>query len=236
MLVNPVTIHEGSDEFKELKKQWYAEAKEVTVNTLDAFVWSLTANYKHDYGTICHAVAAAAIAAATAVNKSPAGGITGFQAGAVMWEFIRQWNYPNNKCGMRLIDYDNFLYPQYAKSFDKVLPLHTWLDIQQEAENNIDNANQEYDQWQREMNKYRSELALFTQRHPDYEQRRKYYDHLMWGNSDEWAEYRKKVIDGFEFAPIEPHCPMVNDLVYAHWEAIAAGIIPFGYRIAAEDE
>ena len=36
-----------------------------------------------DYGTVCHAIALSAVA------RTAQGGITGFQAGAVMWEFIK---------------------------------------------------------------------------------------------------------------------------------------------------
>lgn len=30
-------------------------------------------------------------------------GITGFQAGCTVWDFIRDWEYYNNKCGLRLL-------------------------------------------------------------------------------------------------------------------------------------
>lgn len=63
------------------------------------FPKKLTEDYGHDYGTIGHAVAASAIGAATAVDHSPTGGITGFQAGAIMWEFIQHWTHEGNKCG-----------------------------------------------------------------------------------------------------------------------------------------
>lgn len=46
---------------------------------------------EHDYGTICVAIGAIAAAAARAADRSPNGGITGFQAGAVFWEFTRAW-------------------------------------------------------------------------------------------------------------------------------------------------
>ena len=58
-----------------------------------------------DYGTVCHAIALSAVATAWAANKTAQGGITGFQAGAVMWEFIKNWSYSSNKTGMRLVDY-----------------------------------------------------------------------------------------------------------------------------------
>lgn len=82
-----------------IQNEWYKEAKKQTVETLPEFVRHLTEDYSHDYGTICHAVAAAGIAAMYAVDNSPTGGITGFQAGCIMWKVIREWNFQNNKTG-----------------------------------------------------------------------------------------------------------------------------------------
>lgn len=56
---------------------WYEEAKQHTTKTLPVFIQHLTEDYRHDYGTICHAVAAAALAAAHAVDHAPCGGVTG---------------------------------------------------------------------------------------------------------------------------------------------------------------
>ena len=30
-----------------------------------------------------------------------------------MWEFIKHWNYTDNKTGMKMVNYDDMLYPQY---------------------------------------------------------------------------------------------------------------------------
>lgn len=100
-----------------IHKEWMEETKDITMEKLPEFLRKLTEDYNHDYGTICHAISAAAIAAARSVDRSDQGGITGFQAGCIMWGFIREWMYPNNKLGLRIQDYDNLLYPQYEKSF-----------------------------------------------------------------------------------------------------------------------
>lgn len=114
-------------------KEWYEQAKEQTTETLPEFIRHLTEDYEHDYGTICHALAAGGIATMWAMNETSQGGITGFQAGAIMWEFIRHWNYNHNKAGMKIIDYDNLLYPQYDYKFDKSMSETTWDIIQKEA-------------------------------------------------------------------------------------------------------
>lgn len=116
-------------------EEWYKEAENQTLETLPDFLKKLSENYEHDYGTTCHALGAAAVAAAYAMNESPAsyGGITGFQAGAVMWSFIRNWNYKSNKCGLKIFNYDNMLYPQYEDDFEKTIDKDVWKLIQEEA-------------------------------------------------------------------------------------------------------
>jgi hypothetical protein len=112
---------------------WYREAKNQTLETLPSFLDSLCYKWKHDYGTIIHALSAGAIATATAINKSPTGGITGFQASGVMWQFIREWSYSNNVTGLKLIDYDNMLFPQYKDNFEKTISHETFQRLQERA-------------------------------------------------------------------------------------------------------
>lgn len=120
-------------EEENLQDQWYEDAKKQTVETLPEFIRHLTEDYNHDYGTICHAITAGCIATGWAINSTPGGGITGFQAGAIMWKFIREWNYKHNQLGLRLIDYDNILYPQYADKFKNTLTQDHWTKIQEAA-------------------------------------------------------------------------------------------------------
>jgi len=116
-----------------IHKEWYTEAKTQTLDTLPEFMNRLANNYSHDYGTICHAISASAIGAAWAIEHSESGGITGFQAGCIMWGFITYWNRESNKLGMKLLDYDNILYPQYEDHFINSITPDTWNKIQEEA-------------------------------------------------------------------------------------------------------
>lgn len=120
-------------EEQKIHEQWYANAKHVTMETLPTFLNKLVNDYSYDYGTICHAISAGAIATATALNNSNIGGITGFQASFVMWGFIQHWMKESNKCGLRLVDYDDMLYPQYESKLDKTISASTWESIQKEA-------------------------------------------------------------------------------------------------------
>lgn len=125
-------------EEQHLEKEWYNEAKVQTIETLPAFISHIMNDYEHDYGTICHAVSACALAAAYAVNRHPQGGITGFQAGFVMWDFIKQWMFENNKTALKIINYDDMLYTQHEEKFDKVIQKEIFESIQEEAKNLLD--------------------------------------------------------------------------------------------------
>ena len=118
-----------------LEKEWFEQAKKQTFETLPDFMNHVMNDYIHDYGTVCHAVSACALAAAWAANdsKGARGGITGFQAAFVMWDFIKQWDYSSNKCGLKIVDYDDMLYPQYDHKFDKTISSNTWEALQERA-------------------------------------------------------------------------------------------------------
>jgi hypothetical protein len=114
-------VHEG----------WYKEAKDITEETLPEFIRHLSHDYHHDYGTICHAISAGALAAAWAVEHSPYGGITGFQAGAVMWGFVAEWLHYKDE-PMKFIKYREMLFPQYKQEFT-CISKETWDWLQKEA-------------------------------------------------------------------------------------------------------
>lgn len=124
-----------------IHKAWYkeAESKKMTMKTLPAFLKKLTEEYEHDYGTICHAVTAGALATARAIDRSPGGGITGFQAGCIMWDFIKHWMHYKNP--MRLVDYENMLYPQYETKFTCITP-STWKWLRGKAKQNLKEKQQ----------------------------------------------------------------------------------------------
>ena len=144
-----------------LQKEWFKEAGKVKEQDLLDFFQRIVHGYAHDYGTMCHAVAACALAAAWAANDVI--GLSAFQAGFVMWDFIDNW-FMKSDCGLKLVNYDDMLYPQYGSKFDKVISQETWNKI------------------------------------------------------------RKKAIENLSKSCVAPE-------VYAHWENIASGNVPFGYRV-----
>lgn len=115
-----------------LREEWQAEAREMTIEKLPAFLNKL-ANFKHDYGSIVVALGAAATGAAWAMEHSPTGGITGFQASGVTWEFIMGWDCTKRSKPLRLVDYEDLCYPQYEGDFRTIGPV-TWKWVRERAE------------------------------------------------------------------------------------------------------
>ena len=227
-----ITLNEGSEEFKAIKEEWKKRSHEITLETLPEFLKELSENYAHDYGTICHAIATASIATASAINNSEQGGITGFQSGAIMWQFIREWNYSNNKTGLKLVDYDNFLYPKYADKFEKTLSSDIFNNIKKEAQSKIEKADNEYKQYLIDIEQYKKDIADYILKYPDYYDNKEYYDPLVMGTGEQWEQEKNKKESGFDFAPQEPYCPVNKESnVYKHWQSIINGIVPFGYVI-----
>lgn len=104
---------------------------------LVAFLKYVKDNCNCGYGEAPRAMAQAAVATAWYLAREF--GITGFQAGFVMWDFIRDWEYRHNKCGLKIVDFDDMLYPQYDYKFEKRISLDTWAAIQKAAKENLEN-------------------------------------------------------------------------------------------------
>ena len=224
-----------SEEMK-IHEVWYKEAKNMTLEGLPEFINHLMNDYEHDYGTICHAMTAGGIATMNAMNKSDQGGITGFQAGAIMCEFIRNWRYRmKNKTGLKLVDYDHFLYPQYEERFRKNIGAYTWAAIQKEAATQIKEADEQHEKYLVASEKYEQDIAVFTEKYPEYSENPKKYDHLDVGNVAEWDEEDSKIKNGFEFAPTKPYDGPYGNAVYQHWTSIVSGVVPFGYTVVDDE-
>lgn len=124
-----------------------------SVDSIDDFIKELN-QQPQDYNSIVNAVAAVAYQAAKAMDRSEQGGITGFQAGGVMWTFIRKWMHEEGP--MKLVLYQNMLYPQYGHEFnDATISKETFEWLQKEAQKLIEkHKNREhtsiavYEHWQ----------------------------------------------------------------------------------------
>lgn len=92
-------------------------------------------NYEHDYGTIVIGMAFVMRAAFEVMDESKCGGITGFQAGCLGWEMVKE--FMDVEGPARLLDFNKMLFPQYEDRFDKTISNSTWEHIQEEAKKKL---------------------------------------------------------------------------------------------------
>lgn len=134
--MSKIKLDEESKEFKDIKKDWFKQARCIkTTNGLIKFINHLLNDYEHDYGTVVHAISAMALA--TAWMSASIEGITGFQAGCVMWDFVRYWLFEDNKVGLKLFNYDDMLYPQNEYKYEKTISEDVWKKLKEEAQNKL---------------------------------------------------------------------------------------------------
>lgn len=225
-----------------IHKEWYEKAENMTMDNLPEFLRHILEDYRHDYGTICHALSAGSLTAIHAMNRAPGarGGITGFQAGCVMWEFIRNFKYKNNKCGLKLLDMDNLLYPQYADKFHAI-SRNAWEAVRKEAAERIKQSEAAHEKYEDDMEQYKKDMKQFLidvrqfeaehPEYPKYEETPEFYQHLCCGTAAEWDVEHKKEESGFMFEPRKPYDAAAHSDVVAHWKSIVAGNIPYGLKL-----
>lgn len=126
---------------KEYKTYIYEKAQKVeTKEELDALLIEIAApkSEANDYGKICYAIAAAMEATLNYINRGPNGGITGFQASMIGWEMVMKLLvHGENKCGLKLVNYQDMLYPQCEDRFEKTIDKDTWKALQEEAKKKL---------------------------------------------------------------------------------------------------
>lgn len=117
---------------REFKEQAYEIAKSVTTTDELAEFINFISNYPLDYGTAVYAQCAAMLAAQHVIDVGEQGGITGFQAGFIGWEMVKQFMSVGN-CGLSIRDWENMLYPQYADRFEKTISRGIFEGLQKKA-------------------------------------------------------------------------------------------------------
>lgn len=117
------------------------ERKDIkTIEDLAAFIKNVEENYNYDYGVAPRSIAQATAAVAWYLTGKM--GITGFQAGFVMWDFIKDWQYSGNECGLRIVNYDDMLYPQHDDKFEKTISLSVWSNLKKQAKKNLEERSE----------------------------------------------------------------------------------------------
>lgn len=114
-----------------LEKEWYEDAKQQTRESLPAFIEKMMNQYGHDYRTVCHAIAACTLATLDVTAKEM--GITGFQYSMIKLLVLRQAFYPYTETALKIVNYDDMLYPQFQYKFEKVISRDTFDCIRKQA-------------------------------------------------------------------------------------------------------
>lgn len=71
-------------------------------------------------------------------------GTTGFQKSYTIFRFLFTFNFQHNKTGLKLVNYDDMLYPQYAYLFAPVISKAVWKNMQSQAEKMLQEHKDEY--------------------------------------------------------------------------------------------
>lgn len=116
-LPEPKALEEEKD--GEIWKKWREEGAKARFDdgSFAKFAHHVLFDYAHDYGTICHAAIALLGSALHAVDASPTGGLTGFQASTICLRFLRNEIYGSSRLGVMVRNLDDVLYPQYEDKF-----------------------------------------------------------------------------------------------------------------------
>lgn len=121
----------------DVQKELVEKRKDIhSIEELAAYLKDIEENYNCGYGEAPRAIAQGALAVAWYLADKM--GITGFQAGFVMWDFVRDWSYPGNECGLKMVNYDDMLYPQYDRKFAKTISSRTWRALQKKAKEELE--------------------------------------------------------------------------------------------------
>jgi hypothetical protein len=115
----------------EFRKKYEGREK---VKTIKEFAELLEEAEKdaNDYGSIVACCSLMMNAAFSLVNSGPSGGITGFQAGCLMWEMVQRYGMFGDKPILRITNYKDLLYPQYADKFGTI-SRDSWESVQTHA-------------------------------------------------------------------------------------------------------
>lgn len=121
----------------ELRDELAKKRKDIeTFEELTDFLKYVEENCNCGYGEAPRAMAQACLAVGWYLADKF--GITGYQAGFVMWDFIRDWLYSSNQTSLKIIDYDDMLYPQYQYKYEKTIKPYVWEAIQKAAQKRLD--------------------------------------------------------------------------------------------------
>lgn len=116
--------------------QWFATAKNLkNFHEFRDFRKQILYETEHDYATLAHAAGALLIGLAHATANSL--DLSPLQSLYAMFDFVKEYRYSSNRCGISIMDYDNFLKPNMDEYFEKSISQDVWERIQAEAQSRL---------------------------------------------------------------------------------------------------
>lgn len=144
---NNENLKEKQERWKVMRDDWERRAKtEIhSVDDLAKFANELVEHAKSlkdgaDFYNDTSSIASSLSLAATSMC-SYLFGMTLFQMGYVLWTIIDKMFLDEHDVGMRLVNFNNMLYPQYEYRFEKTIDSETWNSIQKKAAELIENGD-----------------------------------------------------------------------------------------------
>ncbi len=119
-----------ADEFKELCEKAEHYESGFTIENLSEYLTQLL-DREHNYNTIAEAIVAGLRASLKAMDRHPNAGITGFQHGWIVRHFLHK--ELSIKGPAQLLKYEDMLYPQHQRYFEKTITREAWEFLQTEA-------------------------------------------------------------------------------------------------------
>lgn len=116
---------------EEVERSWHEKAVKIkNTEELKSFLDYLM-DQNHDYSSVAEAFISGLRATMRAMDSHKNGGITGFQMGFILSQFMAAEQSIHGPWQIRR--FENMLYPQYENHFAKTISRETWLWLQVEA-------------------------------------------------------------------------------------------------------
>lgn len=115
----------------EFRKKYEGREKVKTIEEFEKLLTDVKADSR-DYGAIVEACSVMMNASFNLLNP----GITGFQAGCLMWMLVEKYGMYGKDSMLQIQDYRNLLYPQYSDKFNTI-PKSYWEKVQAQAKEHL---------------------------------------------------------------------------------------------------
>lgn len=116
----------------EFRKKYEGREKIKTIGQFEQLLEDVKKD-SNDYGAIIEACATMMNASFNLLSP----GLTGFQAGCLMWMMIIQYGSYGEGSNLQLINWNDLIYPQYADKFNSI-DKDTWEQVQKYATDELE--------------------------------------------------------------------------------------------------